>query len=110
VLAIEGDALGLHPAARPGAGTAEGVGVEGVTGFAIAEVHEHGLVRGAALLLEGALALRVVDRSRQEAAVVHRFPLRRGLASVFLTASCARPVRAASAKARDKEVRVRDFI
>ena len=76
VLAVEGDALGLHPAARPGAGGAEGVGVEGEAGFAVAEVDEDGLVRGAALLVEGTLALGVVDRGRQEAAVVHRFPLR----------------------------------
>ncbi len=75
VLAVEGDALGLHPAAGPGASAAERLSVEGITGFAVTEVHEDGLVRRAALLVEGALALGVIDRGREEAAVVHRFPL-----------------------------------
>ena len=61
VSTIEGDALALEPAAGPEAGAAQGLGVEGVTGVLVAEVHQDGLIGGAALVLEGILALGVVD-------------------------------------------------
>ena len=78
VLTVEGHAFGLHPAAGPSTGATERFRVEGITGFTFAEVHEDGLVRGATLLVEGAFALGVIDRGRQESSVVHRFPLGEG--------------------------------
>ena len=56
------------------------------------------------------LALGVVDRGRQEAAVVHRFPLRERLGVRLLDGFLREAGQGRSAKARDKEVRVRDFI
>ena len=71
VRAVEGHALALEPATRPETGAAQGLGIESVAGVLLAEVHQDGLVGGAALVLERILAERVVDGGAQEATVVH---------------------------------------
>ena len=71
VRTVEDDAFTLEPATGPKAGATQGFGVEGVAGVFLAEVDEDRLVGRAALLLEGALALGVVDGSAMETTVVH---------------------------------------
>ena len=72
VLGVEGDAAEGEPAAGPGAGHAEGVGVEGGGRLAPAMADDHGLVGRGALTLVGILAAGVLDRGGQERTVVHR--------------------------------------